>query len=124
MKTMKLNAWGKKYNLCIEVCKYEQNGNLALQLYYQDKKYWEPFAIFTVNIGKKCAQECSYVDTNDCPWAPALIEKYKLGEHTGEFGFSGYCVYPEYRFNMSEIEKYEYREPKPPVKDKSRDDGR
>lgn len=125
METMKLNAWGREYNLCIEVCRYEQNGNLALQLYSQDEDYWEPFDIMTVNLGEKCADGFSYVDINNCPWAPALIEKYNLGEPTDCYEASGFCVYPEYRFDMQEIEKYEYREPEPSVKEhKSRDDGR
>lgn len=125
METMQLNAWGNEYDLCIEVCQYEQNKNLALQLYFSDDGYWEPFATLTVNVGEKCNENCSYVDTNNCPWAPALIEKYRLGEYTGEVGFSGYCSYPGYKFNMSEIKKYEYREPEPQHKEhKSRDDGR
>ena len=36
----------------------------------------------------------------------SLISEYKLGKLTGNIGASGYCNYPEYEFNLAEIEKH------------------
>lgn len=53
------------------------------------------------------AENESFVDTNNCPWALDFIEEYHLGEFTGMHGKSGYCTYPLYRFNMDELRKYD-----------------
>jgi len=47
-----------------------------------------------------------YVDTNNCPWAEEFIKKYKLGSPTGKYKSSGFCIYPLYKFDMDEIQKY------------------
>ncbi len=47
-----------------------------------------------------------FLDTNNCPWAKEFVEKYKLGKDTGLRRESGYCTYPLYKWNVSEIEKY------------------
>lgn len=51
----------------------------------------------TLVIGSSPDDKCFFVDTNNCPWAPAFLEKYEIAEPTGKFGASGYCIYPEYR---------------------------
>ena len=32
--------------------------------------------------------------------------EYKLGKPTGHYGYSGYCSYPEYKFDMDEVRNY------------------
>ena len=65
-----------------------------------------PYAILTVNLSQKCKPNCAFVDTNNCPWAENFIEKYKLGMPTGDMKMSGFCIYPEYEFDLAEIAKY------------------
>jgi hypothetical protein len=51
------------------------------------------------------------VDTNDNPWAEAFIAEHHLGKPTGRTRRSGFCVYPEYEFDMKRIEKFQYNLP-------------
>lgn len=87
----------------IEVSSYANNGTLAIQLWCEDG----PFATLTVNIMDKHREGCQYVDTNNCPWAEKFIHDYNLGEPTGNYGMSGFCLYPEYKFNIEELTKYD-----------------
>jgi putative membrane protein len=45
----------------------------------------------------------AFVDTNNCPWAEKFISDNKLGKPTGIKAASGYCVYPQYRFDMEKL---------------------
>ena len=91
-----------EYEVSTEVTTYANNGTLAIQLWCEDG----PFAVLTVNISDAHREGCQYVDTNNCPWAEQFIHDYNLGEPTGNYGMSGFCFYPEYKFNIEEIEKY------------------
>ena len=107
--TMKLDVWGQTYELKMSVSTYRNNGNLAIQLFNKntdyDEPFWEPFATLTTNTERKLDDEClAIIDTNNCPWAEELIEKYQLGEDTELFEVSGFCVYPIYRMNKSAFE--------------------
>ena len=53
-----------------------------------------------------CGKNRAYVDTNNFPEAMSLISEYRLGKLTGNIGASGYCNYPEYEFNLAEVEKH------------------
>ena len=85
-----------------EVTTYANNGTLAIQLWCEE----EPFAMLTVNLDEPHRAECQYVDTNNCPWAEQFIAEYNLGAPTGNYGISGFCIYPEYRFDIEELKKY------------------
>jgi hypothetical protein len=84
----------------MEKTKYCANGNLAIRLLSYDNEWdcWEPCITLTVNLGKKLPKNMAYVDRNNVPNAEEFIHKYKLGEPTGDFGFSGFCCYPLYKF--------------------------
>ena len=91
---MKVTSWGEEYEVTVEKTKYGNNGNLAIQLWCDDG----PFATLTVNLNKKLKEGYAYVDINNCPWAEEFIEKNHLGEFADDFGFSGFCIYPLYKF--------------------------
>lgn len=87
-----------------------KDGTIAIDLWCEEG----PYASLTVCLdlflkkeSKKAATEkgIGIVDTNNCPWAPAFIEKYDLGKPTGLEVISGWCMYPEYIFNMEKIHK-------------------
>ena len=86
----------------IEVTSYANNKSLAIQLWCEDG----PFATLTVNLDDERGAECQYVDVNNYPWAEQFIYKYKLGAFTGNIGYSGFCAYPEFRFDIEELKKY------------------
>ena len=101
MKSIKFTYYGKTYELYIEKGVY-YNDNIALQLYDRAEG---PFAALTVNIERLPAGYAA-IDTNNFEEAEDIIEKYNLGTDTGKSVLSGYCIYPVYQLNMSEIEKY------------------
>ena len=65
-----------------EVCtmsssNYAQGNHIAIQLWCEDG----PFATLTTNLAPKGTDKnIQAVDTNNCPWAPALIKRLKIGE--------------------------------------------
>ena len=108
MDSIKYEAWGEEFELNIYCDRYAMGGGLAMELVETGEQ--EPFTGLTVNLKDyPCEENCAFVDVNDFPEAIGLIEKYKLGESTGRIGISGWCAFPEYRFNMDEIEKYRLR---------------
>lgn len=98
---MKISNWGMEYEVKVEKSTYAQNGNLAvvLKCYDEEYNYWEPYGSLTINLlEEKLPENMAYVDVHNMPNAEAFIEKYHLGEPTNEYGMSGFCVYPLYRF--------------------------
>ena len=89
------------YNVTIETSKYMFGDNLAIRLITD---FGELFATLTVNLAEwTLPNDKAFIDTNNCPWAEKFIADNKLGKPTGIRGASGYCVYPQYRFDMEKL---------------------
>ena len=89
------------YNVSIETSTYYYGGNLSISLITEDG---ERLAMLTTNLaGWTLPNDKSFVDTNNCPWAEKFISDNKLGKPTGIKAVSGYCVYPQYRFDMDKL---------------------
>lgn len=98
-----LELYGKKYEVEVGRTTYANNSSLAILLETVDG---EPFATLTVNLCDGVANnEYAYVDINNCSWAKEFIEKNKLGTPTGRIGYSGFCQYPLYKFNIEQIKE-------------------
>lgn len=86
--------------------RYSNNGNLAIQLITPEG---EPVSTLTVNIMDGVCEyrgeEYAYVDTNNNPTGVKFILENELGEPTGEVGYSGFCEYPLYRFNLDKLKE-------------------
>lgn len=87
---------------------YSYGGSLAIQLI--DVETCEFFDVITVNLedgiltGDKDTH--AYVYAHDYrDYIPKFIEDNKLGSRTGMIGFSGFCQYPEYEFDLSKLNK-------------------
>jgi len=66
-----------------------------------------PIARITVCLDdKELHPNESYVDVNNCPWAPEWIEANRFGKPTGKTGQSGYCAYPLFIFDMDRLAEY------------------
>lgn len=108
MKTINLNAWGSDHPITFDLNHYANNGNLYVGMIVWDHpKFPEHWSDLTVNLGVKCAEDCAFIDTNNngekiLLW---LIEN-KLGNLTGRMQPSGFCLFPEFKFNMEELMKY------------------
>lgn len=101
---MIVNLHGKKYEVTVKRSTYMKDDSLAIFLI--DANNDEPFATLTVWISDpRPGFEYAYVDTNNCPWAEKFIEDNQLGVNTGLMGFSGWCAYPLYRFNVDLIQE-------------------
>lgn len=104
MEMKVLNPWTRTMDtVTIERAEYRNNKALALSLY--DAEDGCPYATLTVNLPDSAAlaENEAYIDTNNCPWAEALILENKLGNPTGRYGRSGFCMYPLYSFDLSKI---------------------
>ena len=89
---------------CTPVVRQYGNGHIAIQLFCDEG----PFATLTTNIDgiEEFEDDCSCLDTNNCPWAEEFVRDYDLGYFEGVYLYSGYCSYPVYRFNRDEIMTY------------------
>lgn len=94
------------YNNCVvQLDNYMADGSLAIELWNKEEG---PIARLTVCLSNpEIEKNQAYVDTNNCPWAEKLIKDYNLGKPTEDVGFSGYCAYPLYEFNLEELKKHE-----------------
>lgn len=93
-------------NIRFDISSYEYGGGLAIIMWCDDG----PYATLTVNLEdeKTSGPNCQFVDTNNLGYLDIMnwIVDNNLGEETGHVGFSGYCMYPEVRFNLEEINKH------------------
>ena len=107
METLTLNAWGTNHPISFKLDHYADNGNLYVGMITWEEGWEEPWSDLTVNLGVKCADNCAFIDTNNngeniVEW---LIAN-NLATLTENIRASGWCVYPEMRFNMPELLKY------------------
>jgi hypothetical protein len=92
-----------EYKVTPMVYSYHYGGGIAIELI--EVKEGEPFACLTVNLPSYSHKEnCAFVDTNNCSWAIDFLEEHKLAKPTGFMGMSGFCIYPEYEFDISKMQ--------------------
>lgn len=104
---MKLDFFGHSYDACIEFSTYLRGGGMYMGLRSMYDGELVPYADLTVNVIEFPTEPgCALVDTNNFTAAEALIKDYRLGTPTGRYAQSGFCTYPEYRFDMDEVRKY------------------
>ena len=109
-----LNAYEKEHKISFELATYAENGNLYVGMTCYDEGYPEPWGDLTVNISAECKANCAFIDVNNngeriTNW---LIEN-NLGKLTGRMKMSGWCLYPEFEFDMDKLMKHvteDYRE--------------
>ena len=107
MAKLILNAWGNDHEISFRLNNYANSGNLAVEMVCWDDGYPEPWSILTVNLTKKCKPNCAFIDiNNNGEYITTWLESNNLGMETGNFEISGYCIYPEFEFNMEELNKY------------------
>lgn len=86
---------------------YADNGRLYLGLWCKEDDYFEPWTDITVNLfGPISDKNCAFVDINNCPDIVRFLEENELAAPTGKSRQSGWCFYPEYRFDMDKVRKH------------------
>lgn len=80
---------------------------LGLMTLDPDFGFMTPYCDITVNLPDEELTDdtCAFVDTNNAPFLPKFLEENGLAKPTGMHGFSGWCAYPEYRFDMEKVNK-------------------
>ena len=66
----------------------------------------EQFDVITVNLPSDIIEEeknLAYIDTNNCSWAEKMLKQHRFAKDTGICGYSGYCAYPLYEFNLDKF---------------------
>ena len=94
------------YDDCmLAVGRYQMDGSIAVEIV---SKREGPVARLTVCLCDPSLEEDeSYIDTNNCPWAVALLEENGFAERTGRTRRSGYCEYPAMKFDRSKMAEFE-----------------
>lgn len=103
---MKVKTTFGTYDGCyLHLDHYVANNATAISIWSNTEG---PIATLTVCLpAETCKKHESFVDVNNCPWAPQFIVEFGLGKATGEYAYSGFCEYPKYKFNMDVLKKYE-----------------
>ena len=106
MKKLTLNAWGADHTIVLDTAEYT-NGRLAVEMLEVVDSWVEPWSMLTVNVPdtELSDKNCAFIDTNNNGndivfW---LMEN-GLGSPTARWAYSGFCSYPEFRFNMELLE--------------------
>lgn len=108
MKTINLHSWGSDHPITFRLANYLAHNNLYVgMIVNHDPDFPEHWSDLTVNLDVKCAENCAYIDTNNN--GDRIVEwliTNKLATLTGNMRSSGFCVYPEMKFNMRELMQY------------------
>ena len=106
---MKLNMikYGTTHPMTFEISRYADNGNLYVGLITHEEGFPMPWQNLTVNLDMKCEDNCAFIDVNNngreiVEW---LIAN-QLGNLTGWMRHSGFCMYPEFKFDMQKLKQY------------------
>ena len=64
--------------------------------------------VLTVNLAESPTdRQCAFIDTNNVKYAEKFLQENKIAQPTGRYAISGFCTYPEYRFDMTKLKSYE-----------------
>lgn len=75
------------------------NGNLALEMITWEDGCPEPWNTLTVNLTWQCEKDCAFIDTNNNGKEILIwLKKHELAASNRQELKSGFCTYPEYRF--------------------------
>lgn len=105
VKIYDFNLFGTIYRVRPFREKYSNNKRLAVRL--ADVDDGSPFAVITVNINYPLSDNSNpalaFVDTNNLPMAADWLVSTGLAKPTGHIGYSGYCSYPEFEFDIKKV---------------------
>ena len=93
--------------MVLHTANYANNGNLYVGILEEEDGYYVPWSDLTVNLNRKCKPGCAFIDTNNNgdeieDW----LMKNNLAYPTGRLEVSGWCIYPEFKFNMETLMQY------------------
>lgn len=103
MKTFTLTTKYETYENCYLLKgNYMADNSIALEIWNDEEG---PIADITTCLGN-AIKGCSFIDTNNSPWAEELVMELGIALPTGSSGISGFCVYPLYEFDENKVNEY------------------
>ena len=103
------DKYGNDYELMFVKGMYVA-GELAIVVYCDDGEGWgwEPYADLTVHLPYPIFEpDCAFLDTNNCGHLVNAMIDEGLVTLTGREGVSGFCTYPEGRFDSEWLDSLE-----------------
>lgn len=101
-----MHKYDEDFQMHFVLDNYAENGNLYVGLYAYDEEFKQiiPWQNLTVNLSIPCKPNRAFIDTNNngneiINW----LEQNGLGFATGKLMPSGFCIYPEFEFNMEAL---------------------
>lgn len=85
---------------------YLNNGNLYVGLETVIEGFAEHWCDVTVNTDDVCDSDCGFIDTNNNPDIDSWLIENGIAVPTGNWAVSGFCMFPEFRFNMERVLEY------------------
>ena len=89
-------------NCYFEYGKYMADNSVSLEIWNDEDG---PIADMTRCLGDS-SEGKGYLDMNNSPWSKDLVAELGIGEFTGKLVQSGFCAYPEYKFDMEKVKEY------------------
>ena len=100
------SRFGSDYVLRFKIGTYAADKSLAIHAYYEEEDgMWCPFATITVCLGTENKLNCALIGENNVPGIGKALVKEGIAKPTGRMMPSGFCVYPEYEFNVDILKK-------------------
>ena len=100
---MKMQTDFGTYDVKFKVSRYAADNSLAVSAWDLQEG---PIATLAKCLDdKELADNEAYIDANNCPWALEFLAQNGLAELTGSQRPSGFCVYPQVRFNLDALRK-------------------
>ena len=93
----------RKKKVTLTMGSYMDNNAVYLGLMDRENEKDEFWCDVTVNLGGNLPPYCGYLDTDNSPGIMKFVEKYHLGKFTGIPGYSGFRVYPLYKFDREKL---------------------
>lgn len=68
---------------------------------------WDSYCDVTVNFPDYPLEDGhAFINVDNAPFLPQFLQENKIAVPTGYEIHSGFCTYPEYRFDMKTLGKY------------------
>ena len=96
-----ISQYGNVYELDFYKFRYAYNDALCIEAWCCESgnEYWEVYGNVTVNLDAPAMDGCSWVDTNNLRHLIDRLHDIGAFEYTGRMQMSGYCAYPEVRWD-------------------------
>ncbi len=96
---LKITRYGITIPVTFRKSHYVENDNLYVGIVCWGEGYPEPWSDLTVNLSVKCEDDCAFIDINNNGEVIDWLIENNIAVPTGRVEASGFCLYPEVRFN-------------------------